>query len=92
MYKRQVYEVRADEDVKITSARKTTSVRGTVEIVLPEEIAAPEEITAELEQNGEVIDSKVLTAEKGWSYAWDDLPEYDREEEAAPYELSLIHI
>lgn len=83
-----VYEVRADEDVKITSARKTTSVRGTVEIVLPEEIAAPEEINAELEQNGEVIDSKTLTAEKGWSYAWDDLPEYD-EEEAAPYEYTV---
>ena len=39
--------------------------------------ARPESITINLVKNGEVIDSKVVTAENGWAWSFENLPKYE---------------
>ena len=39
--------------------------------------ARPESITINLVKNGEVIDSKVVTAADGWAWSFDNLPKYE---------------
>ena len=39
--------------------------------------ARPESITINLVKNGEVIDSKIVTAENGWAWSFENLPKYE---------------
>lgn len=76
----EVYEVGADKSLTITNMRETTSVSGTVEMKLPDKISVPDEVTVELQQDGETLDAKTITAEDDWSYEWSGLPKYGTDE------------
>ncbi len=54
----------------------TTSVEGTKTWNVPEGTKLPEKITVDLLRNGEVIDSKGVTAADKWNYSWTDLQAY----------------
>lgn len=76
----EAYEVGADKSLTITNMRETTSVSGTVEMKLPDKISVPDEVTVELQQDGETLDAKTITAEDDWSYEWSGLPKYGADE------------
>lgn len=87
----EVHCIEIDRSASSTAERETTSVSGAVSWKVPENTELPEEISAELQRDGEVIDTKVVTEEEGWKYEWDHLPKYRTEADggAAEYDYSV---
>ena len=63
----------------INTITGTTSVEGTKSWNVPEGTKLPEKITVDLLRNGEVIDSKEVTADDNWAYSWTELPKYSND-------------
>ena len=61
----------------------TTEVKGTKTWNVPEGTKLPEKITVDLLRNGEVIDSKGVTAADEWKYSFDNLPKYSEDGKTA---------
>ena len=61
----------------------TTSVEGTKTWNVPEGTKLPEKITVDLLRNGEVIDSKGVTAADEWKYSFDNLQKYSEDGKTA---------
>ena len=61
----------------------TTSVEGTKTWNVPEGTKLPEKVTVDLLRNGEVIDSKGVTAADEWKYSFDNLPKYSEDGKTA---------
>ncbi len=49
--------------------------------------ARPDSITVNLYQNGQLYDSKTVTAEDGWTWSWDEVPKYDENGQAYAYTI-----
>ncbi len=49
--------------------------------------ARPVFITVNLYQNGQLYDTKTVTADDGWTYSWTGLPKYDEDGEAYVYTI-----
>ena len=65
-----------------------TEVSGTKTWLDDNSVDRPESITVNLLQNGEVIDSQVVTSETEWSYAFSELPEFDEVGKAYEYTVT----
>lgn len=65
-----------------------TEVSGTKTWLDDNSLDRPESITVNLLQNGEVIDSQVVTSEDEWSYSFAELPKYDLQGKAYSYTVS----
>ncbi|MFC4386692.1 Cna B-type domain-containing protein [Gracilibacillus marinus] len=77
------------EGYDITNLRVgTTAVEGTKTWKDDNSEERPESITVNLLQNGEIIDTKEVTAETDWNYSFDELPKYDEEGVAYAYTVS----
>ena len=61
----------------------TTEVKGTKTWNVPEGTKLPEKITVDLLRNGEVIDSKGVTAADEWKYSFDNLQKYSEDGKTA---------
>ena len=87
-----VYVIGAGEKAEIINGRETVSVGGSVDWNVPDETLIPEELTVSLLQNGEVIDTQTISAEDDWTYEWDGLLKYSKDEagntEEALYEIA----
>ena len=67
----------------INTITGTTKVEGTKSWNVPEGTKLPEKITVDLLRNGEVIDSKGVTAAGEWKYSFDNLPKYSEDGKTA---------
>lgn len=65
-----------------------TAVKGTKTWLDDNSSERPESITVNLLQNGQQIDSQLVTAGTDWKYAFDDLPEFDQQGVAYTYTVT----
>ena len=63
--------------ITVTNTKKMVSVSGSKTWNVPEGTTLPESITVILKQNGEVYDTKTVTAADDWNYSFTDLDKYD---------------
>ena len=54
---------------------------------VPDDSMIPDEITVSLKQNGEVVDTQTVTAKDDWTYEWEGLLKYVKDEEGNTEEV-----
>lgn len=86
-----VYAAAVDGKLEFTFGRETMELSGTVEWQVPEGTELPAEVTLNLYQDDVLFDTKTVTAEDDWAYAWTDLPKYHTDEngKAVEYEYHV---
>lgn len=76
----EMYGIAGGEAVEITNELEAIDLGGSVKWNVPEGTSLPDSVTVHLQKNSEPVDTKTVTAQDDWSYAWEDLQKYDTDE------------